>query len=100
MDLLQLTYFCSAAKTQNFSKTAELFFVPPSNVSQTVKRLETELGARLFVRESNKIALNETGKKFFNKISKALTLIEEGKAEVKSLGNNNVEQSQPASSAP
>ena len=87
MDLLQLTYFCSAAKTQNFSKTAELFFVPPSNVSQTVKRLETELGARLFQREANKITLNETGEKFYDKISQALRLLEEGKAEVKALGN-------------
>ena len=79
MDLLQLTYFCSAAKTQNFSKTAEAFFVPPSNVSQTIKRLEKELGTRLFHREPNKITLNETGRIFYANVSHALALIHEAK---------------------
>lgn len=79
MDLLQLTYFCSAAETQNFSKTAEKFFVPPSNVSQTIKRLEKELGTRLFERKPNKITLNETGRIFHEKISRALALIHEAK---------------------
>ena len=43
MELLQLKYFCDSAKTQNFSKTAENFTVPPSNISQSIKRLEKEL---------------------------------------------------------
>ena len=36
MELLQLTYFCDAAESQNFSHTAQKFRVPPSNVSQKV----------------------------------------------------------------
>lgn len=47
MELLQLTYFCDAASTQNFSQTAKRLNVPPSNISQSVKRLEEELGAEL-----------------------------------------------------
>ena len=43
MELLQLTYFCDAAETENFSRTAQRFTVPPSNISQSIKRLETEL---------------------------------------------------------
>ena len=42
MELLQLTYFCDAAVTQNFSKTAQKYNVPPSNISQSIKRLEIE----------------------------------------------------------
>lgn len=89
MDLLQLTYFCHAAQTENFSKTAEHFFVPPSNVSQTVKRLERELGTRLFQREANKITLNEFGKAFYQNVSRALELIEEGKRKVENTRDDN-----------
>lgn len=89
MDLLQLTYFCHAAQTENFSKTAEQFFVPPSNVSQTVKRLEQELGARLFNREPNRVTLNEAGAIFYDKIRRALDFIEEGKQEIKAANSKN-----------
>lgn len=82
MDLLQLKYFCHAAKTENFSKTAQLFLVPPSNISQTVKRLERELGVTLFDRENNRVVLNSSGREFYKKISAALTLIEDAKNEL------------------
>ncbi|MBR2431832.1 MAG: LysR family transcriptional regulator, partial [Clostridia bacterium] len=42
MELLQLKYFCDAAETQNFSKTAKKYLVPTSNISQSIKRLEKE----------------------------------------------------------
>ncbi len=82
MELLQLKYFCDAAKTQNFSKTARKFVVPTSNISQSVKRLEKELGAELFEHSSNKIILSDAGKAFFIKAEEALYLIETAKNEV------------------
>ena len=75
MEILQLKYFCSAAETENFSATAKLFKVPPSDISQSVKRLETELGTPLFDRSANKIKLNGKGQTFYNKTSEALKLI-------------------------
>lgn len=63
MELLQLRYFLESAKNGNFAKTAEKHWVPASSVSASVKRLEQELGCRLFDRESNRIILNENGKK-------------------------------------
>ena len=48
MELLQLKYFKDAALTENFSHTAKNFYVPQSAVSQSIKRLETELGVELF----------------------------------------------------
>ena len=65
MELLQLKYFADAAVTQNFSRTAKSFFVPTSAVSQSIKRLESELGVKLFSRQANKITLNENGAAFF-----------------------------------
>lgn len=81
MEILQLKYFCDAAVSQNFSKTAKKFGVPPSNISQCVKRLESELGTALFSRKSNSIALSNQGRTFYEKVSRALALIEEAKHE-------------------
>lgn len=80
MELLQLKYFCDAAECENFSKTADKFRVPPSNISQSVKRLESELGALLFERQANSISLTAKGRDFYEKASEALSLLEEGKA--------------------
>ena len=76
MELLQLTYFCDAAATQNFSQTAKRFNVPPSNISQSIKRLEDELGVTLFTRSANRVTLNARGTAFYHDIRDALTLIE------------------------
>ena len=78
MELLQLKYFVSAAETCNFSLTAKKYNVPPSNISQTVSRLERELGALLFDRYPNRLYLNERGKKFYNYVRRALELLEDG----------------------
>ena len=82
MDLLQLRYFCDAAESQNLSKTARKFFVPTSNISQTIKRLEKELGKELFEHKKNKIVLNEDGKRFYNNCSKAILMIDGAKEEI------------------
>ena len=79
MELLQLTYFCSAAETENFSKTAKSYRVPASNISQSIHRLENELGTTLFDRISNRVILNEQGKLFYSNVKSALTLINDAK---------------------
>lgn len=84
MELLQLKYFCDAAETQNFSKTAKKFFVPTSNISQSIKRLETELKVPLFERSSNKVKLNESGLAFYKNAKSALDLLENAKRALES----------------
>lgn len=76
MELLQLTYFCDAALTENFSKTAEKYKVPPSNISQSIKRLEKELSVTLFDRRANRVILNERGRVFYEQVRQALDLLE------------------------
>ncbi len=80
MELLQLKYFCESAATENFSQTAKKFGVPPSDVSQSIRRLERELSVPLFVRRANSITISESGREFYIRISKALSLIDEAKA--------------------
>ncbi|MBQ7718502.1 MAG: LysR family transcriptional regulator [Clostridia bacterium] len=87
MELLQIIYFCDAAETQNFSKTAHKFQVPPSNISQSVHRLETELDTEFFKRSANRIVLNEQGKLFYERTKKALALLDEAKKVINDAGN-------------
>lgn len=76
MELLQFRYFCDAANTENFSETAKKFDVPPSAVSHSIRRLEDELGIKLFTRQKNSLYLNETGNAFYKRISSALDEID------------------------
>lgn len=80
MELLQLKYFCDAASTENFSQTAKKFGVPPSDISQSIRRLERELDAPLFVRRANSITISDVGREFYQRVLRALALIEEAKA--------------------
>lgn len=71
MELLQLRYFFDSAKYLSISKTAEKYMVPSTSVSVSIKRLETELGCKLFDRLPNRILLNDNGKKMLD----ALTVV-------------------------
>ena len=82
MELLQLKYFCDAAETENFSHTAQKYNVPASNISQTIHRLEEELGTLLFNRTSNKVNLSENGKAFYKGAKAALISLEEAKGKL------------------
>ncbi len=62
MEFLQLRYFLESAKWESFAKTAEIFMVPATSVSASVKRLEEEIGCKLFDRAANRIHLNENGR--------------------------------------
>ena len=88
MELLQLKYFCDAAQTEKFSQTAKNFLVPVSNISQSVKRLEKELGAELFHHKGNKVILNNDGKQFYSYASRALSLLDDGKKSISESEDN------------
>ena len=83
MELLQLKYFADAAKSQNFSKTAEKFTVPPSAISQSIRRLENELGTPLFDRTANRLYLNADGARFYESVTAALELLETAKKQLR-----------------
>lgn len=85
MEILQLKYFCEAALCESFSMTARKFGVPPSDISQSIKRLEGELGAALFTRYANRIELNGRGRAFYEKVSEALGLLSDA-AEAATVG--------------
>lgn len=62
MELLQFRYFLEAARFENFTKAAEELHIAQPALSQSIMRLETELGVKLFDRKNHRIHLNEQGK--------------------------------------
>ncbi len=82
MELLQLKYFCDAAESENFSKTAKKYSVPASNISQSIHRLEKELSTELFERSPNRIKLSRQGKILYENTKQALLLLDEAKGKI------------------
>lgn len=62
MELLQLRYFLVAAKYEHITKAAQALRIAQPALSQSIKRLEAELGVPLFIREKRTIRLNAAGK--------------------------------------
>ena len=77
MDLLQLKYFLESAKNENFTKTANSNMVPTSSVSAAIKRLEDDIGVKLFDRKANKIFLNQDGKVLADALSESFRIAED-----------------------
>lgn len=86
MEILQLRYFCSAAETENFSATASRYRVPPSDISQSIKRLERELDVPLFERTSNRVRLSDRGREFYVKINRVLQLLDTAVQDITTTG--------------
>lgn len=84
MELLQLRYFITVARFGSISKAAEYYGIPQPSMSQTVHRLENELGTPLFDRQYRKILLNESGRHFLEKAEAALSLLDTAKEELQS----------------
>jgi len=72
MELLQLRYFLTVAKMLNISRAAEHHMIPQPAMSQTISRLEKELGKPLFDRYKNKLSLTQEGETFLRSVSASL----------------------------
>jgi DNA-binding transcriptional LysR family regulator len=61
MDLVQLEHFLAVADERTFTRAAERVFRTQPALSQSIKKLETELGSPLFVRDNGNVSLTEAG---------------------------------------
>lgn len=82
MELQQIKYFRVIAQTQNISKAAEMLFIAQPSLSQTLKRLEDEVGMPLFDRNGKKITLNGAGKRFLKYADEICDALENAKLEL------------------
>lgn len=72
--LEQYRIFAAVARNKSFCKAAEELFITQPAVSQSIKLLEEELAAQLFVRSSRGVSLTQAGETLFTYVEQALTL--------------------------
>ncbi|MFZ4453291.1 LysR family transcriptional regulator [Salibacterium aidingense] len=85
MDLLQLKYFQKVAEVKHMTKASQELHITQPALSQTISKLEKDVGVPLFNREGRQIHLNYYGEAFLAKVNIALNALEEGKREVMDL---------------
>ena len=73
MDINQLYYFRTVARTENISKASDILFISQPNLSTSISRLEKSLGFALFDRDKGRIRLNYNGEMFLNCVERMLT---------------------------
>ena len=82
MELLQLQYFLETAKHGSMTKAAESLYVSQPSLSQTIRRLEKELGTRLFERHGRNIVLTSKGRKFYDAVYLSMMSLEKAREDL------------------
>lgn len=82
-NLNALRVFDAAARNLNFRLAAEDLNVTQGAVAQQVRRLETELGVRLFHRKARGLALTEIGRSYHGPVRRALSIIDDATAKIR-----------------
>ncbi|SHI03897.1 DNA-binding transcriptional regulator, LysR family [Sporobacter termitidis DSM 10068] len=74
MDTIQLEIFSSIARTMNFSRSAEQFYITQPAVSHHIKMLENSLGVKLISRSSHGVTLTAEGREFLPYVKQILEI--------------------------
>jgi DNA-binding transcriptional LysR family regulator len=88
MELMQLEMFVAMAEEGNFHKAAERVFRTQPALSMAIRKLEQELGARLFDRSNrNACVLTDTGEMLYDYAKRLLNLRDEAIVTLQQLHN-------------
>jgi LysR family hydrogen peroxide-inducible transcriptional activator len=82
MELHQLRYFCAIAETSSFSRAAQHTHVSQPSLSQQIRKLEDELGTRLFDRLGRTVRLTEPGRAFLPRARAVLGELEAARSDL------------------
>jgi DNA-binding transcriptional LysR family regulator len=80
MDLRLIETFVQAARRGGFSAAARALGISPAAVSQNVRSLEDQLGARLFERTTRQVRLTAEGARFLDRCAPAVEALAEAAA--------------------
>ena len=85
MQLHQLEYFLAVARHLHFTRAADELHVAQPSVSQQIRKLEDELGVRLFHRMKRGVALTPAGETLLPWARRVLADIDRARADVQEL---------------
>ncbi len=85
MELRQLRHFLAVAEEQHFTRAAQRLNIVQSALSSSVRTLEQELGAKLFIRTTRQVRLTAAGRVFADKARTALDAIRDAREAVAAL---------------
>lgn len=83
MEIHQLRYVLAIAETGNFTRAAELSFITQPSLSQQIKKLETELGHKLFHRLGRRAVPTEAGLAFIDRARRILAEVDDALREIR-----------------
>jgi DNA-binding transcriptional LysR family regulator len=79
MELRQLAHFVAVAEELHFTRAAARVHVVQSSLSASIRALEHEVGAALFVRDSRHVMLTQAGRALLPAARRALAAADEGR---------------------
>jgi LysR family hydrogen peroxide-inducible transcriptional activator len=82
MEFHQLRYFCAIVETSSFSRAAQKTHVSQPSLSQQIRKLEDELGTRLFDRLGRTVRLTEPGRAFLPRARAVLAELEAARSDL------------------
>ena len=78
MELRQLEHFLAVAEERSFTRAAHRCHIVQSGLSASIRALEEELGARLFIRNSRTLTLTREGEALLGDAQRALRAVRSG----------------------
>jgi DNA-binding transcriptional LysR family regulator len=87
MTLQQLRYFLAACQHGSFAAAADALYIAQPSLADQVRRLEAELGVRLFVRSGRRLTLTHAGKTLQPHAQNVLAAVEQAAASVADVRN-------------
>ncbi len=85
MQIHQLRYFCAVARTGSFTRAAQHEHLAQPSLSQQVRKLEDELGTRLFDRLGRTVRLTQMGEAFLPRAEAILRQVGAAKLEIQEM---------------
>jgi len=85
MELLQLKYFQTVARREHMTRAAAELGIAQPALSQTIARLEAELGVSLFERVGRGIRLSDFGKAYAQRVERIFQELEQGQRDISAI---------------
>ena len=85
LELYKVFYY--VAKNESITRAANELSISQPAISKSIKILEEQINTPLFIRKRDGVSLTEAGESIYNKIKKAIELIDSAEDDIKSLTN-------------